>query len=140
MPYQCLRIGHFPAREDKGLAVMTGRFVILTHDYPFLHWDLMLENPADLRTWRLLTEPGATSGPIPAESLPRHRKAYLDYEGPVSGDRGCVTRWDAGEYELLSGTGDVLRLRLAGMKLNGIYTLSISTNTSPEWTFCPCDV
>ena len=34
-----------------------GRFVILTHDHPFLHWDLMLEADGVLRTWRLLQEP-----------------------------------------------------------------------------------
>jgi len=31
---------------------------------------------------------------------------YLDYEGPVGGGRGTVTRWDGGEYE--SDTGAVL--------------------------------
>ena len=29
-----------------------------------------------------------------AEALGDHRLDYLDYEGPVSGDRGLVSRWD----------------------------------------------
>ena len=33
------------------------RFVILEHDYPELHWDLMLETAGALRTWRLLRPP-----------------------------------------------------------------------------------
>lgn len=75
-----------------------GRFVILTHDHPFDHWDLMLEAGGVLRTWRLLCEP-APDRIIGAEPLPDHRLHYLDYEGPVSGDRGTVTRWDAGRHE-----------------------------------------
>jgi hypothetical protein len=75
-----------------------GRFVILTHDHPFVHWDLMLEIDGVLRTWRLLAEP-APDRIIGAEALPDHRLHYLEYEGPVSGDRGTVTRWDAGHHE-----------------------------------------
>ncbi|QDU38141.1 ATP-dependent DNA ligase [Maioricimonas rarisocia] len=74
------------------------RFVILTHDHPFLHWDLMLEADGALRTWRLLDEP-QPDVPLRAEALPDHRIAYLDYEGPVSRGRGQVTRWDAGTYD-----------------------------------------
>jgi hypothetical protein len=75
-----------------------GRFVILTHDHPFVHWDLMLEAGGTLRTWRLLAEP-APDRIIGAEPLPDHRLHYLDYEGPVSSGRGTVTRWDAGHHE-----------------------------------------
>ena len=76
------------------------RFVILEHDHPRLHWDLMLEAGDVLRTWRLaeIPRPGVT---IRAESLGDHRKLYLDYEGPVVGNRGQVKRWDAGTYAAL---------------------------------------
>src|SRR5205807_395991 len=33
------------------------RFVILEHDHPELHWDLMLEAGPVLRTWRLAAPP-----------------------------------------------------------------------------------
>jgi hypothetical protein len=75
-----------------------GRFVILTHDHPFVHWDLMLEANGVLRTWRLLAEPQPECI-IAAEPLPDHRLHYLDYEGPVSGGRGTVSRWDHGWHE-----------------------------------------
>ena len=63
------------------------RFVILEHDYPVQHWDLMLEAGDVLRTWRLIAPPDKTQA-VAAESLGDHRLAYLDYEGPVSGNRG----------------------------------------------------
>ena len=40
-----------------------------------------------------------------AEVLPDHRLAYLDYEGPISGDRGSVTRWDRGTYDVEHQSG-----------------------------------
>jgi hypothetical protein len=75
------------------------RYVILTHDHPFPHWDFMLEDGSVLRTWRLLAQPAAGQI-VRAEKLPDHRLAYLDYEGPVSGGRGVVARWDYGTYDV----------------------------------------
>ena len=40
------------------------RFVILAHDWPTPHFDLLLEAGAVLKAWRLLAEP---VGPVPAE-------------------------------------------------------------------------
>lgn len=74
------------------------RFVILEHDHPFLHWDLLLEDSNALRSWRLLA-PLKTDCWLAAEKLPDHRKIYLDYEGPVSGNRGHVHRVAAGHFE-----------------------------------------
>ncbi|HXY35612.1 MAG TPA: DNA polymerase ligase N-terminal domain-containing protein, partial [Planctomycetaceae bacterium] len=98
------------------------RFVVLTHDHPFLHWDLMLEHGDSLRTWRLKKPPDA-EGSITAEALGNHRLAYLDYEGPVSGGRGTVERWDAGTYETLESTSNRLVVRFAGKKLVGVAPL-----------------
>jgi hypothetical protein len=98
------------------------RFVVLVHDFPTLHWDLLLENSATLRAWRLLQPPDSPP-PIPAEPLPDHRKVYLDYEGPVSGDRGTVSRWDVGEYLVVSDNQEALTIELAGAKLRGRYRL-----------------
>lgn len=76
---------------------MPQRFVILKHDHPFLHWDLLLQGETSARTWRLLRKP-CLNEPISAEPLPAHRLLYLDYEGPISNNRGMVQRVLAGTY------------------------------------------
>ncbi len=95
------------------------RFVILTHDHPTLHWDLMLEHGGVLRTWRLQREPQIGVA-IAAQPLPDHRLAYLDYEGPVRGNRGTVVRWDRGTYELLEEQSHRLAIRLEGARIRGM--------------------
>jgi hypothetical protein len=95
------------------------RFVILEHDHPRLHWDLMLEVGAALRTWRLVKQPGKSGENIEAEPLGEHRLAYLDYEGPVSGGRGQVTRWDGGAYELLGDADHAICVSLRGQRIQG---------------------
>ena len=101
---------------------MTGRYVVLRHDHPELHWDFMLEVSGVLKTWRLPTPPAA--GMVEATALPDHRLAYLDYEGPVSGERGSVTCWDRGVYEQRDAgssllVGDVLRAIVSWRHLEG---------------------
>ncbi|HMC65727.1 MAG TPA: DNA polymerase ligase N-terminal domain-containing protein [Gemmataceae bacterium] len=107
-------------------------FVILEHDHPFLHWDLMLETGDVLRTWRLLEapEPGKT---IAAEALGDHRRMYLDYEGPVSGGRGRVKRWDAGSFEWTKDQLNQVVIRLAGQRLRGAATLKLGDRG--KWAF-----
>ena len=58
------------------------RYVILEHDHPARHWDFMLESGDVLRTWRLAAPP-RPGGAVAAEPSFDHRRAYLDYEGPV---------------------------------------------------------
>ena len=90
---------------------MPRRFVILEHDHPFLHWDLLLEEECSARTWRLLRKP-CLGEPIASEPLPDHRLMYLDYEGVVSGDRGSVKRFLAGTYQPMSDQTGVLAFSL----------------------------
>jgi hypothetical protein len=108
------------------------RFVILEHDHPQLHWDFMLETGSVLRTWRLAEVP-IDGRPIPATAIGDHRPFYLDYEGPVSGNRGRVLRWDAGTYEELVSAENDLQVRLQGTKLNGIARLAVSEGS--DWLF-----
>ncbi|MEX0718693.1 MAG: DNA polymerase ligase N-terminal domain-containing protein [Planctomycetaceae bacterium] len=110
------------------------RFAILTHDHPFLHWDLLLEQGDVLRAWRLLAEPLSVET-IEAEPLPDHRPLYLDYEGPIGGDRGSVTRWDAGTYDIRAETpaaerhaepvasAERIEIDFAGTRLRGTFVL-----------------
>ena len=70
------------------------RFVILEHDWDGVHYDLMFEADGRLRTWKIPAPPCAE--PQPAVLIFDHRIDYLAYEGPVSGGRGTVKRWDSG--------------------------------------------
>ena len=93
----------------------------------------MLETGDLLATWALASPPN-TAGTILAESLPDHRLAYLDYEGPISGGRGSVTRWDAGTYQLESGDEQRLVVSLRGMRLIGQAILQRMAG-EPTWRF-----
>ncbi len=106
------------------------RFAILTHDHPFPHWDLLLEAGSFCRTWRLLSAPDAP-GMIAAEAIADHRRAYLDYEGPVSGGRGSVTQWDAGDLVWLSCRGIQTTALVRGRRWNGRLTIR-STLARPD--------
>ena len=112
---------------------MPSRFVILHHSHADgEHWDLMIEQGDALLTWQLLKEPiGRSSLPIAAKRIGDHRKAYLDYEGPISRDRGHVRRIDAGIVEFEESTPDCYIFSMAGSRLSGRFTLLASGD---EWT------
>ena len=58
----------------------------------------MLEDDrGSLGTWALAEAP-CLDRQIYADELAPHRIEYLDYEGPISGDRGEVTRVMHGDY------------------------------------------
>lgn len=119
------------------------RFVLLHHQLPpgerASHWDLMLERGAALRTWALAESP-LTTPEVEATPLPDHRLAYLDYQGPVSGNRGVVSRADVGTYQLVEEREGLLRFALAGERLRGEATLrrdDRETEPSEESTTAP---
>lgn len=73
----------------------SSRFVLLHHTGApdGDHYDLMLERDGTLATWRVASP--ALDG---ARRIQDHRRAYLDYEGPLSEGRGEVRRIAAGTY------------------------------------------
>jgi hypothetical protein len=109
------------------------RFAVLRHDSPRgTHWDFLLEMGSALRTWALpqAPEPGAE---LICEALPDHRLAYLDYEGPVSGQRGSVARWDRGTYEVCRQSDRELVVELCGEKLSGRVVLDRLADAPGRW-------
>ena len=99
------------------------------------HWDFMLSVP---NATRLGVESPpheiVGEGSIARERLPDHRMEYLDYEGPVSGGRGEVTRYDRGEFELLRQDEATLVVKLRGSKLRGEWRLSQSpSGLTTQW-------
>lgn len=107
------------------------RYVILEHDHPKLHWDFMLEAGEVLRTWRLSARPEA-GREVAAEPVADHRPFYLDYEGPVSGDRGMVKRWDWGTFVWRSDQPASITVDLEGQRLHG--TIQLQQRESGNWT------
>jgi hypothetical protein len=111
------------------------RFVVLRHDDPRgEHFDLMLECGAALKTWAL-PEPPQPGLEIECTALADHRLAYLEYQGPVSGGRGAVTRWDSGEYAVERQSDSEWVVSLAGRKLAGTTTLCREKESSNQWRF-----
>jgi hypothetical protein len=104
-------------------------FVLLEHTTGNdRHWDLMLDTGERLATWRLLEDPHLLAGPavldgLRARRIGDHRRAYLDYEGPVSGNRGTVARVDRGTYAALQEQPDYWVVILAGTLLSGRFRL-----------------
>ncbi|MGH7175792.1 MAG: hypothetical protein ACREJC_00300 [Tepidisphaeraceae bacterium] len=102
------------------------RYVVLRHEgIPDPHFDLMLETApgSKLATWRAPVWP--IDGPVEIVLIGDHRREYLDYEGPLSENRGHVRRVDAGTcrvgsegpvgqtFQLESARGETVRLELA---------------------------
>ncbi len=90
-----------------------------------VHWDFLLEvaGQESLATWRLSENPVATSGAIRAERIGDHRRAYLDYEGPISGGRGSVRRVDRGAAVVEALDNARLTVTLDGEHLKGRYAI-----------------
>jgi hypothetical protein len=108
------------------------RFALLIHDSPRgLHYDFFLEAGEMSKTWALprLPEPGLE---MPCEALADHRPMYLDYEGPVSGNRGTVTSWDRGTYSVELWSDEEIIVALAGERLAGRVELR---RQAGQWWF-----
>ena len=118
------------------------QFVLLWHDCPATyragpHADLMIESGETLATWSLpaVPEPWAAGlahaaplAPLPlpmmVERLADHRRAYLDYEGPVSGDRGTVRRLIRAPIAWRLTTGDAVTVDVLAGPLAGTLYLA----------------
>jgi hypothetical protein len=133
------------------------RFVLLYHDCPpnyerASHWDFMLESCGALRTWvleqlphdwRIVHARTCASYPnclspsqlndVSAIRLSDHRLDYLELEGPLSGNRGTVTRVAAGMYRSEHEAPDNWRLALAGDNFATRVRLSRSEGNNAHW-------
>ncbi len=114
------------------------RFVVLRHETPPgadrpAHWDLMFEYGTRLRTWAVCQLPSADLD-VEAERLADHRCDYLDYVGPVSRNRGTVSRWDAGDYEITCERPDQWTVQLSGQRWTGQLSLRLEDQQTARWT------
>ena len=108
--------------------MLSTRFVILQHrTEQGEHWDLMIDQGESLATWQMdkMLSGDELEG-VTVVRLFDHRREYLVYEGPVSGNRGEVRRADEGVCELLSVEADLWKFRLRGRRAKGVFTLVMS--------------
>jgi hypothetical protein len=90
----------------------------------------MIEAGGVLRTWRLPRLP-SDDDEMTAEAIADHRLAYLEYEGEVSGGRGCVIRRDRGTYAAATIFEDAIELRLSGEQWQ--RTIAMQRIDSTTW-------
>lgn len=105
--------------EEFGKNLGCFRFVVLLHQLPVeserrSHWDLLLEQPPEwgdeLFAFEIPVSPAEWEKPTLVQKLADHRAHYLDYQGPISGDRGNVTRVLEGNIQWLEKTDELLLL------------------------------
>lgn len=109
----------------------SGMFVLLEHTVPAarsatassVHWDFLVEVAGldRLPTWRLARDPRFDTGAIPAQRTADHRRVYLNFEGPLSDNRGSVRRLDRGDAVIRHLAGAELRVDLRGAQLRGRF-------------------
>lgn len=125
--------------------LLQGRFVVLRHECgpanggpAAIHWDLLLELPgyAQLPTWQIASPPESwpTAGTLPAWRIADHRTIYMTYEGPISRDRGTVTRVESGAARVHIGPGTEWEILLQGAQVSAHLRLPalMETRRSPR--------
>lgn len=117
-----------------------GRTVLLRHDLPDGSWHydwLIAPHPSPeprglicFRVWERIDSDEVRQ--FRAERLADHREMYLDYEGPVSGGRGTVTRVAEGKVKVeVEGDAELVVSGELG-RARGRWS---GTASSGSWTF-----
>lgn len=109
------------------------RFAVLHHTGVVPdHYDLLIETSplAPLRAFRAESWPLGPDAIL--ESLPDHRRIYLDYEGPISAGRGEVARIAAGTCTIDLDTPAALHVHLAPPQ-SAPLTLRLAALRPPKW-------
>ena len=68
-----------------------------------------------------------------ARALDAHRLEYLDYSGPVSGNRGEVSPWDRGSYQGNLSRTNRFSLHLQGDQCDGLIQMEPVDGDEGKW-------
>jgi hypothetical protein len=107
------------------------RYVVLRHEgIPAPHFDFMFERSpgGPLVTFRIDVWP--VDREITVVPLSDHRRDYLDYEGPVSGDRGFVRHVSAGRCDVEAAEG---RYAIVFHPPAGVTPLVLTLRSDSAW-------
>jgi DNA polymerase Ligase (LigD) len=117
------------------------RFVVLRHvRRDDVHFDLMIQQGGALATWKSTVAPeAAQSEAVACERLADHRLTYLEYEGPISGDRGHVTRIDQGACSVEVWDEDRVDVVFRGMRMIGRYRICKTQDDDQSWSLMRLD-
>ena len=107
------------------------RWVLLRHtgdpnDEVGIHFDLLIEDSAGCRTWKLFKLPKLDAPAQRAIQMPTHKIIWLERSaGKVSGERGWAQRIFKGFFvgELPSEEANLLRIELYGTDLQGVLVI-----------------
>lgn len=89
----------------------------------------MLEEGDVLKTFTLWQLPDLKAT---VEAIPDfdHRRAYLDYEGLVSNNRGEVMQVESGTFVWKRRTANQIEIELSGKQLRGLLRLEIQGDST----------
>lgn len=112
------------------------RFSIAKHEMPanssrHSHFDLFLESQGTLMTWELSSLLTSQNKQV-VRRLANHRLLYLDFQGPLSNDRGTVKLIDSGSLEWVTLESERLIARINGQALAGLLTLTSDTSSTDD--------
>ena len=108
------------------------RFAVLRHEgVPTPHFDLLVDvdGVSPLATWR--SDAWPIVAPLTLLRQPDHRRIYLDYQGPLSANRGQVTQVDAGQCRLAQLSVDHWQLSWPGAPM-----LDLRRVDADRWQAC----
>lgn len=112
------------------------RFVVLLHTgHGEEHWDLMLSTGEALATWQSPTDPAClrSGQSLVCTRLAEHRSAYLEFEGPIAGERGRVRRVAEGTWRAMQTSDVRWEFELAGMDISGVFVLERQAEPADRW-------
>jgi hypothetical protein len=80
----------------------------------------------------------STGNIVDAEQLGQHRHAFLEFEGPLSGDRGHVRRIASGTYVTTKKASHEWRFTLDSGCLRGEIALQRRPHDAAKWVLHYC--
>ncbi len=104
------------------------------------HYDWLIARPGHDRLWTARLQPPSRHWSelqrFELIEIPPHRRQYLTYEGPISGNRGSVQRIDEGTVQIEHWSEDRAALKVAMRHFSG--RIELHRVADDRWTAQVC--